>query len=167
MLSGHCSACPHREQTAYYNSNSCLAWFADYDHFTPRAESVHSNGIFEGNSVIGLEDLYVWANPRSSGRPGCHMVLHQEEAGIENLGAHAFTEDPTCIAGWQLTEPRPSHAYGPELTWTNGSVTKFGSRERPQVVLDADSGFPTHLSNGFIPGGWSGRSFTLVAPIDH
>ena len=93
------------------------------------------------------------------------MVLHQEEAGIENLGAHAFTEDPTCVSGWQLSSPRPSHAYGPEFAWQNGSVTKFASRERPQVVLN-EGGWPTHLSNGVITSGWSGLSFTVVAPIN-
>ena len=78
------------------------------------------------------------------------------------------------LAGWltglladtdRLSSPRPSHAYGPEFAWTNGSVTKFASRERPQVVLDAATGWPTHLSNGVITTGWSGRSFTVVAPI--
>lgn len=133
--------------------------------WTKSYESVHSNGIFRGNTVIGLEDLYVWTNPKETGRPGCHMVLHQEEAGIENLGAHAFTEDPTCISGWQLSTPRPSHAYGPEFQWQNGSVTKFASRERPQVVLN-EAGWPTHLSNGVITSGWSGLSFTVVAPIN-
>ena len=93
------------------------------------------------------------------------MVLHQEEAGIENLGAHAFTEDPTCVSGWQLSSPRPSRAYGPEFAWQNGSVTKFASRERPQVVLN-EWGWPTHLSNGVITSGWSGLSFTVVAPIN-
>ena len=131
------------------------------------AESITSNGIFRGNSVIGLEDLYVWPNPQSTRRPGCHMVLHQEEAGNENLGAHAFTEDATCVSGWQLTLPRPSHAYGPEVRWTNGSTTKFASRERPQVVLDPATGWPTHLSNGVITTGWSGRSYTIVVPIAH
>ena len=116
--------------------------------WTKSPESINSNGIFKGNSVVGLEDLYVWTNPKSTGRVGCHMVLHQEEAGTENLGAHAFTEDPTCVAGWGLTEPRPSHAYGPEFSWTNGSTTTWARRERPQIVLDKATGWPTHLSNG-------------------
>jgi hypothetical protein len=73
-------------------------------------ESVESNGIFRGNSVIGLEDLYVWPNPKTTGRPGCHMILHQEEAGIENLGAHAFTEDPTCVSGWRCVRERDDSA---------------------------------------------------------
>ena len=73
-------------------------------------ESVESNGIFRGNLVIGLEDLYVWPNPKTTGRPGCHMILHQEEAGIENLGAHAFTEDPTCVSGWRCVRERDDSA---------------------------------------------------------
>ena len=116
--------------------------------WTKSPESINSNGIFKGNSVVGLEDLYVWTNPKSTGRVGCHMVLHQEEAGTENLDAHAFTEDPTCVAGMGLTEPRPSHAYGPEFSWTNGSTTTWARRERPQIVLDKATGWPTHLSNG-------------------
>jgi hypothetical protein len=68
--------------------------------WTKSPESIKSNGIFKGTSVVGLEDLYVWENPKATARPGCHMVLHQEEAGVENLGAHAFTEDPSCVAGW-------------------------------------------------------------------
>ena len=133
-------------------------------------ESVHSNGIFKGDLVVGLEDMYAWQNPPATHRDGCHMVLHQEAQGVENLGAHAFTADPTCISGWQLTKPRPSRAYGPEFAWDNGTTTTFGSRERPQIVLNAATGEPTHLSNGFIlkphaGGGWNGASFTLVAPI--
>lgn len=128
------------------------------------AESTTSNGIFKGNIVVGLEDMYVWANPPSTNRPGCHMILHQEEAGTENLGAHAFTLDPTCVEGWQLSNPRPSHAYGPEVAWVNGSTTVFGSRERPQVVLSSQ-GWPLYLSNGVITTDWAGRSFTIVAPI--
>ena len=135
--------------------------------WTKSPESINSNGIFRGNSVAGLEDLYVWSNPKSTGRAGCHMVLHQEEAGVENLGAHAFTEDPTCVAGWALTAPRPSHAYGPEFAWTNGSTTKWSRRERPQVVLDETTGWPTHISNGVTTTGWSGTSFTVIAPINH
>jgi hypothetical protein len=43
--------------------------------------------IISGDIVVGLEDMYVWENPLATGRPGCHMVLHQEQAGHENLGA--------------------------------------------------------------------------------
>ena len=154
---------------------SAPSWRGPY---TKSKESTASNGIFRGNIVVGLEDMYVWENPllpnaaaaAAAHRPGCHMILHQEEQGIENLGAHAFTTDPSCLAGWQLSTPRPSHAYGPEFAWSNGTTTTFGSRERPQVVLDHRSGAPTHLSSGVIlkpasGGGWSGASFTVVAPI--
>lgn len=145
--------------------------------YTKSDESIHSNGIFRGSSVIGLEDMYVFRNPVGTGggnrrRPGCHMVLHQEEAGVDNLGAHAFTDDPLCISGWALSTPRPSHAYGPEFQWDNATVTTFGSRERPQVVLDMATGQPIYLSNGVIvkpqsSGGWAGASFTVVAPINN
>ena len=52
---------------------------------------------------------------------------------------------------WGLSNPRPSHAYGPEFAFANGTVTKFASRERPQIVLELATGWPTHLSNGAIP----------------
>jgi hypothetical protein len=130
------------------------------------ANSVKSNGILSGNEVVGLEDMYVFQNPASTNRSGCHMILHQEEAGIENLGAHVFTEDPSCVTGWRLSRPRPSHAYGPEFAWDNGTISKFASRERPQVVLRASDGWPTHLSNGVITSDWHGASFTVVAPIN-
>ena len=52
---------------------------------------------------------------------------------------------------WGLSNPRPSHAYGPEFAFANGTVTKFASRERPQIVLEPATGWPTHLSNGAIP----------------
>ena len=54
----------------------------------------HGGSIFPPAVVVGLEDMYAWRNPQRAGRPGCHMVLHQECAGVENIGAHAFTEDP-------------------------------------------------------------------------
>lgn len=110
-------------------------------------------------------ERYVFANPPASGRKGCHMVLHQECAGVENLGAHAFTEDPTCTTNWVLSQPRPSHAYGPEFEWDNGSTTVFSSRERPQMVINAD-GLPEYLSNGMVSTSWAGNTFTLVAPIN-
>lgn len=113
----------------------------------------------------GLEDMYVWRNPPASGRPGCHMVLHQEQAGPDAIGAHMFTTDPKCISGWRLADPRPSVAYGPRFKWDNGTVSTYKSRERPQLLLD-NAGAPTHLSNGIITVGWSGPSFTLVAPIN-
>ena len=94
------------------------------------------------------------------------MVLHQEEQGKENLGAHAFTTQPDCMGGWQLSSPRPSRAFGPEFRWDNGTTTTFDSRERPQLLLDPASGEPLFMSNGFITAGWSGHSFTLVAPIN-
>lgn len=128
------------------------------------AASVTGNGIFRGNEVVGLEDMYVWPNPPSTGRPGCHLVIHQEEAGIENVGAHAWTADPMCLDGWRLSSPRPSHAYGPKIRWDNRSETTFASRERPQIVL-SEHGWPTHLSNGVITTSWGGPSFTVVAPI--
>ena len=86
----------------------------------------------------------------------------------KNLGAHAFTEQPDCAGGWRLSEPRPSRAYGPEFAWDNGTTTIFDSRERPQVVLETGgSGAPAFLSNGVITAGWSGHSFTLVAPVNN
>eukprot|EP01052_Picozoa_sp_SAG31_P038327 SAG31_NODE_5099_length_2744_cov_2.713043_2_plen_226_part_00 len=120
--------------------------------------------IFSKDVVVGLEDLYVWRNPPSTRRAGCQMLLHQEEQGIENLGAHAFTTDPSCTAGWMLSYPRPSRAYGPEFSWINGTTTRFASRERPQVLLAAN-GHPQALSNGVITTSWAGQSFTVVAPI--
>lgn len=78
----------------------------------PYTRRNNATSIFQGSVVVGLEDMYVFENPPSTGRKGCHMVLHQECAGVENLGAHAFTEDPTCTTNWVLSEPRPSHAYG-------------------------------------------------------
>ena len=131
----------------------------------PYTKRNNRTSIFQGSAVVGLEDMYVFANPASIERPGCHMVLHQECAGVENLGAHAFTEDPTCTTAWQLATPRPSRAYGPEFQWDNGTTTTFSSRERPQMLLDA-AGWPAYLSNGIVSTSWGGRTFTLVAPIN-
>ena len=140
-----------------------------------RGPWIKTNGgqsIFPPGVVVGLEDMYAWENPKGvrAGRPGCHMVLHQECQGTENLGAHAFTEQPDCTGGWKLSSPRPSRAYGPEFYWDNGTTTTFDSRERPQLVLDtgsgAGAGAPMFMSNGVITDGWGGRSFTLVAPIN-
>ena len=69
------------------------------------------------------------------------------------------------VATMQLSSPRPSRAFGPEFRWDNGTTATFDSRERPQLLLDPASGEPLFMSNGFITAGWSGHSFTLVAPI--
>ena len=137
----------------------------------PWTRANNRQSIFPPGVVIGLEDLYVWRNPTQSSsdqrRPGCQMVLHQEEQGVENLGAHAFTTDSSCTTGWTLSYPRPSRAYGPEFAWTNGSTTTTTSRERPQVVLGDGSGAPVALSNGVITSDWAGASYTVVAPINN
>jgi hypothetical protein len=151
----------------------------------PYTKQHNKTSIIQGKVMVGLEDMYVFENPTpitkksgingttggvlthkgSSRRTGCHMVLHQEEAGADNIGGHAFTEAPDCITGWKLATPIPSRAYGPEFKWDNGSTSTFASRERPQIVL-GEGGWPMYLSNGIITTGWSGRSFTLVAPIN-
>eukprot|EP01048_Picozoa_sp_COSAG05_P027418 COSAG05_NODE_7992_length_748_cov_1.041602_1_plen_94_part_10 len=84
-----------------------------------------------------------------------HMVLHQEEAGVENLGAHAFTVDPTCVAGWALSSPRPSHAYG---TSSGAIHTHTCKREResespglhPWIAGSADQNHVLGVRGGII-----------------
>eukprot|EP00040_Diaphanoeca_grandis_P035081 m.219607 g.219607 ORF g.219607 m.219607 type:complete len:572 (-) comp33297_c0_seq5:94-1809(-) len=132
----------------------------------PYTKQNNGSSLISGDVVIGLEDMYVFQNAPSSGRKGCHMILHQEEAGTENLGAHAFTHAEDCTIGWQLTSPRPSRAYGPEFSWDNGSVTSFASRERPQLVFDPITNLPSFLSNGIVTTSWAGATHTLVAPIN-
>jgi hypothetical protein len=82
----------------------------------------------------------------------------------------AFTLEEGCTGGWQLAHPLPSRAYGPEFGWDNGTTASFASRERPQIVLEVGeggSGAPVFLSNGIITAGWTGHSFTLVAPVNN
>lgn len=121
--------------------------------------------IISGDVVVGLEDMYVWRNPPSSGRGGCHMILHQELAGSDNIGAHAFTTNPKCTDQWQMATPRPSRAYGPEFAWDNGTITTYTSRERPQLLFNL-LGVPSHLSSSIVTTSWTGDTFTLVAPLN-
>eukprot|EP00756_Hemistasia_phaeocysticola_P059564 Hpha_TRINITY_DN3636_c0_g1::TRINITY_DN3636_c0_g1_i1::g.939::m.939 len=128
----------------------------------PWTKANNKTSIFPPDVVVGLEDAYIWRNPT---RPGCQMVLHQEEQGGANVGAHAYTLDATCTTGWVLSQPRPSHAYSLNVTWASGEFTTMVRRERPQMIFD-EEGYPTHLFSAVQPDNTRPtKTHTIVVPL--
>jgi hypothetical protein len=114
--------------------------------------------IFAGHA----EDPFVWFQPATA---SWHALFHSLGA-CADVGCHAFSRDG---AAWTLS---PTPAYGLNVSFADGSRTAFTRRERPQLVLDPDSGAPTHLINGVQPpralqpaGGRGDASYSLIAPL--
>jgi len=109
-----------------------------------------------------IEDAYVW---REAGR--YHLVMKDMEGGIggeKGGGVHATSDDGRA---WRLADdPR---AYSRAVRFDDGTTTTFGHRERPQLLVDPDTGLPTHLFTavGDGPGGFEHftRTYNLAVPL--
>merc|ERR1712137_1166635 len=77
-----------------------------------------------------------------------------------------YTSDPECVTGWRLVQPAPSVAYNLTASWSDGTVTDFLRRERPQLVFTSESKTPMYLSSA-VEGGCSNgqRSCSIVVPL--
>jgi len=127
----------------------------------PYTRRNNNESIIPAPNDAGLEDMYVWRTSRNV----CHMVLHQHHQD-PNVGAHIFTSDPECVTGWRLAQPAPSVAYNLTASWSDGTVTDFLRRERPQLVFTSESKTPMYLSSA-VEGGCSNgqRSCSIVVPL--
>ena len=72
-------------------------------------------------------------------------------------GGHSFSRDGLR---WTFA----GSAYGFDVAFTDGSKSRYGRRERPQVLVV--DGEPTVLYNGVLgPEGWGNSSHTLAQRI--
>ena len=68
---------------------------------------------------------------------GWHMLLHDHKpfAFHKQVTVHAFTKDPAGIAGWRFNDRAPA-ASGTNVSFDDGSVHTFCSRQRPQLLFE-------------------------------
>jgi hypothetical protein len=112
------------------------------------------------------EDPFLWYQRSTN---SYHALLHGLGgcgAGAAGVGCHAFSADG---ARWTLGS---APAYNFTVRFSDGSNTTFRRRERPHLVLDPDTGAPTHLINGVQPpqglqpaGGQGDYAYTIVVPL--
>ena len=67
---------------------------------------------------------------------------HQPEFPNTQVGAHAYSED------FGHTWVDTGVAFNLTVAYSDGTTRTFIQRERPHVVLDKESGQPTHLVSG-------------------
>ena len=91
---------------------------------------------------------HIWRDPKR-GAGVFHAVFHdmvggwhQPEFPNTQVGAHAYSQDGGH--SWVDT----GVAFNLTVSYTDGTARKFIQRERPHVVLDRESGEPTHLVSG-------------------
>ena len=138
------------------------------------------------------EDPFIWQDKQTK---HLHILAHDiirlnavQCGGSGWAGAHYFSADEGLT--WASSPYYPhttsncSRGFGPgayhvNVTWTDGSVTQYYRRERPELVFDRE-GRPTHFISGveLLPQNAShhthktgdGRrdqySFTLVQRVD-
>ena len=108
-----------------------------------------------------VEDPYLWH------QDGLFHAIMKDMSGAicgeSHAGIHATSPD---ALNW--TFPKPCLGYSRTVTWDDGTITKQGFRERPQVLLQ--EGQPTHLFNATGDGAGSDfngceRTWTMVTPI--
>ncbi len=113
--------------------------------------------VFTGN----VEDPYMWYQDGMF-----HAIMKDmsgEICGEHHGGIYATSED--CIH-WNYANP--PLAYSRNVEWTDGSITKMGFRERPQLMFE--NGVPTHLFNATGNGPGTGfnsceKTWTMCCPI--
>lgn len=111
------------------------------------------NSTFRGGAgafpQVGLEDTYMWHDPRGN----FHALFHAFGDGCSpscknDVGGHAFSRDG---ASWTYASKEfgfaQNGAYDLNVTLRNGSVVELFRRERPHLLLDK-AGNPEYLTNG-------------------
>ena len=109
---------------------------------------------------IGLEDTFMWQDPRGH----YHALFHSFILGA--VGGHAFSKDGLdWTFGSKANGFLQDGAYGLNVTLQNQSVVRLERRERPHLLLDM-AGNPLVLTNGVQSAGFSsqpGYDFTYTA----
>ena len=121
-----------------------------YTRITPGASPIFPNPN---------EDPHVWQDARGS----WHLLMHSLEKGGgwgdgPKIGRHAFARDPR--GPW--TFGASSLAFNTTVHFTDGSVTTYSRRERPQLLWSG--GRPVMLTTG-VQEMHSPQSYTLCQPI--
>ncbi len=130
-------------------------------HWAGPYERLRDEPIFRFDATGDhVEDAYVW---RSGGQ--FELVMKDMKGGIsgeKGAGIHATSKD-----GVDWTISKPALAYSRTVLWSDGTKTRQGSLERPQVLVER--GRPTHLflATADGPGGFdqATRTWNLVIPL--
>ena len=92
------------------------------------------------------EDNYIYVDTRGH----FHCLYHR--APFQDLtaqGGHAYSVDGYT---WHVSD---AAAYPAAIQYRDGSVGRYGKRERPHLIFDPQTGEPTHLTNGVcLNGDW-------------
>jgi len=103
--------------------------------------------IFDLPLIENSEDPHIFRDDEGN----FHLFAHTcsgagcTEGHWLHVSAHAFSRDGRT---WTVADVPP---YTREIEWEDGTVATVFSRERPQLLLDAD-GAPLVLANGVWPG---------------
>jgi len=105
--------------------------------------------VVEGSLfTVSNEDPFVWRDTNGH----FHMLTHYFAGG----GGHAFSADGV---NWKFG----GVGYNQTVVWDDGTTTKLGRRERPQVLIE--NGVPMYLFNGVTPENtWD--SYTIATEIN-
>lgn len=99
------------------------------------------------------EDPYLWQDNRGH----LHLLAHRydyRDGYPPNpnqtmpllVSGHGYSEDG--VRWYFNTEQQP---YNAQITFSNGTIQRFSTYERPHLVFDPKTGLPTHLVNGVSP----------------
>lgn len=109
----------------------------------------------------GVEDAYIWWN-------GDHYQAIMKDmtgaiCGEHHGGIHGWSRDGV---DWHVFGP--PKAYSKTVRWADGTTTKQGQFERPQLLIQ--DGVPTHLfgATGDGPGGFHRmtKTWNMVVPLN-
>ena len=110
--------------------------------------------VFPQLSGGGTEDQFLYRDCDG----GYHAIWNnQSPIGDVNIcGGHSYSIDGI---NWIYT----GFAFGPNVTWTDGTITTWKRRERPHFIFDKDKCTPIALINAVDYGGTNGdASYAFV-----
>ena len=127
-------------------------------HYRGPYHRLHSSPLFPNPN----EDPFVWRDKRGH----FHLLAHSLETGGSfgdgpRVGRHAYAR--RLDGEW--TFGNRTLAFSTAVEWTDGSVTQYYRRERPQLVFSDDGEMtPLYLTNGVQEEGQV-SSYTLIQPL--
>ena len=130
-------------------------------HHVAIATAPSWKGPFTRVDTPGVDGPYAWPNQTEDpgifrdARGNFHIIGHSLKNSFP--GGHSFSRDGLS---WTFA----GSAYGFDVAFTDGSKSRYGRRERPQVLVV--DGEPTVLYNGVEgPESWGNSSHTLAQRI--
>jgi hypothetical protein len=113
--------------------------------------------------LVGQEDPFLWRSAR-----GWHMLSHAMGAPGGGVGGLFASLDGVA---W-VQAPHPAYTTtvnmtGPGWGGAGGAAVTFSRRERPELLLDAATGAPTHLLTGAMAAGTNSlqRSYSIMTAL--